>query len=263
MSTETEKAQRTWHDECMDKYYWRKPGMANPWDLWADLIRKNVPKGARALEVGGGPVDFTTKFIRENAKVVVGVDVDPVVKTNALLDEAYAYDGGAFPLESNRFDAVVSRWVNEHVPNPETHFREIHRVLAPGGVYIFRTVNDLHYTALAARCTPHRVQIKAVRWLKHHDGKEHYDAYETFYRINSRRRIEAICKKVGLEPVSFKISEFCSGYGKGSKVMFHLFMWYERFVNSSSAFEGLRHTIDCVVRKPFPFGSAGAVKVGS
>lgn len=259
----TEKAQRTWHDEYMDKYYWQKPGMANPWDLWADLIRKNVPKGGCALEVGGGPVDFTTKFICENAKEVVGVDVDPVVKNNPLLKEAYAYDGGAFPLESNRFDAVVSRWVNEHVPNPETHFREIYRVLAPGGVYIFRTVNKRHYTALAARCASHKLQIKIVRWLKHHDGKDHYDAYETFYRVNNRRTIETLCKEIGFEPVSFKLSEFCSGYGKGSKVMFHLFMWYERFVNSSSVFEGLRHTIDCVVRKPLSSGSVGAPKAGS
>jgi len=58
--------------------------------------------------------------------------------------------------------------------------------------------------------------------------------------------------------VSFKISEFCSGYGKGSKVLFHLFMWYERLVNSSAVFEGLRHTIDCVVRKPLPGRTSGA-----
>ena len=240
---------KDWHAEYMDKYYWRKPGMANPWDCWADLIRNNVTKGASVLEVGGGPVDFTTKFIREKAREVVGLDVDPVVKNNPLLNQAFVYDGGTFPLPSDRFDVVVSRWVNEHVPNPEMHFREIYRVLAPGGLYIFRTVNCRHYTALAARCTPHRLQIQAVRWLKHHDGKDHYDAYATFYRVNSRRRITSLCREVGLEPVSLKISEFCSGYGQGSKMLFHIFMWYERLVNSSARFEGLRHTIDCVARK--------------
>lgn len=244
----TEKAQKDWHDQYMEKYYWRKPETANPWDLWADLIRKNVPKGARVLEVGGGPVDFTTKFILENASEVTGVDVDPVVKDNPLLKEAFAYDGGDFPLPSNRFDVVVSRWVNEHVPNPEKHFREIHRVLVPGGLYLFRTVNKRHYTALVARCTPHWLQIQAVRWLKHHDGKDH-DAYATFYRANSRRRIAALCKETGLSPVYFKISEFFSGYGKGSRVLFYFFMWYERLVNSSPRLEGLRHTIDCVAKK--------------
>jgi SAM-dependent methyltransferase len=248
----SETTPRTWHDEYTERYYGGKPGLANSWDLWAEILRKNVPKNACALEVGGGRVNFTTKFMCENARLVVGVDVDPLVKTNALLGEAYAYDGAVFPLESNRFDVVVSRWVNEHVPNPEAHFREIHRVLAPGGCYIFRTVNRLHYTALAARCTPHRTQIKAVRWLKHHDDEHHYDAYEAFYRVNSRRRIEVICKQVGLDLASFRISEFCSAYGKRSKLMFHLFMWYERLVNSSTAFEGLRHTIDCVARKPLP-----------
>lgn len=245
----TEKTQNDWHDRYMEKYYWSRPGTVNPWDMWADLIRKNVPKGAKALEVGGGPVDFTTKFILENASEVTGVDVDPVVKNNPLLKEAYAYDGGDFPLPSNRFDVVVSRWVNEHVPNPEKHFREIHRVLVPGGLYLFRTVNKRHYTALVSRYTPHRLQIQAVRWLKHHDGTDHYDAYTTFYRVNSRKRIAELCKEVGFEPVFFKTSEFFSGYGKGSRLLFHMFMWYERFVNSSTKFEGLRHTIDCVVRK--------------
>jgi hypothetical protein len=32
----------------------------------------------------------------------------------------------------------------------------------------------------------------------------------------------------------------------GSRLMFHAFMWYERLVNWSARFEGLRHTIDCV-----------------
>lgn len=245
----TENTQIDWHAEYMDKYYWRKAGSANPWDDWADLIRNNVAKGSTVLEVGGGPVDFTTQFIRENAKEVVGVDVDPVVKTNQLLDEAFAYDGESFPLPNNRFDAVVSRWVNEHVPNPEVHFSEIHRVLVPGGLYIFRTVNKYHYTALVARFTPHWLQILVVRWLKNHDGKDHYDAYATFYRANSRKRIEELCAKTGFEVVSLKISEYCSGYGKGSKLLFYLFMWYERLVNSTFRFEILRHTVDCVLRK--------------
>lgn len=45
-------------------------------------------------------------------------------------------DAGALPFESNRFDAVWTIQVLEHVPDPEMAFREIARVLKPGGVLL-------------------------------------------------------------------------------------------------------------------------------
>ena len=51
-------------------------------------------------------------------------------------------------------------------------------------------------------------------------------------------------------PVSMDMSESYQSYGMAFKALFFLFMGYERLVNSSDRFEGLRHTMDCVLQKP-------------
>jgi SAM-dependent methyltransferase len=188
-------------------------------------------------------------MLRERAAEVVGIDIDPLVRDNRLLDEAVVYDGGIFPFPDGRFDLAISRWVNEHLPDPGLHFHEVARVLAPGGLYVFRTVNLFHYKTIGAKLVPPRIQVPLVRWLAHMDADLH-DPYPTYYRANTRRRIQALCKETGLRPLSIEMSESYPWYGKAFKALFILFMGYERLVNSSDRFEGLRHTMDCVLEKP-------------
>jgi ubiquinone/menaquinone biosynthesis C-methylase UbiE len=235
-----------WRAEYQQKYY---SGPEHVRHHWPNFVRKHLRPGVRVLEIGGGPVDWTTGILREHASEIVGLDIDPVVQKNRLLDQAFVYDGGNFPLPSGRFDLAVSRWVNEHLPDPELHFREVERVLAPGGLYIFRTVNFFHYMAMCSRFVPHWLQVPLVRWLGHM-GPDVHDPYPTHYRVNSRGRIESLSRQVGLIPASIEMSEGYPSYGKAFKALFFVFMGYERLVNSSSRFEGFRHTIDCAVRKP-------------
>jgi ubiquinone/menaquinone biosynthesis C-methylase UbiE len=233
-----------WRKEYVRKYYSDHPG-----EQWPNVVRRHLRQGARVLEIGGGPVDWTTGMLRERACEIVGIDVDPLVRGNRLLDEAVVYNGGAFPLPDGRFDFVVSRWVNEHLMDPDLHFREVARVLAPGGLYLFRTVNLFHYKTIVAKVTPTRIQVPLVRWLGHMASGDH-DPYPVYYRANTGSRIRSLCRKTGLTPVSIEMNEGYPIYGMAFKALFFLFMGYERLVNSSDRFEGLRHTIDCVVQKP-------------
>jgi SAM-dependent methyltransferase len=233
-----------WREEYLRRYYSNKLG-----DNWPNLVRRHLRPGMRVLEIGGGPVDWTTTMLRECATEIVGVDIDPLVKSNRLLDDAIVYDGGVFPLQDGRFDLAVSRWVNEHLPDPDLHFREVARVLAPGGLYVFRTVNLFHYKTVGAKLVPPSIQVPLVRWLAHMRPDAH-DPYPTYYRANTRRRIRVLCERAGLTPVSIQMSESYPSYGMAFKALFFLFMGYERVVNSSDRFEGLRHTLDCVQQKP-------------
>jgi SAM-dependent methyltransferase len=238
-----------WRTAYLQKYYFDVPGIPDPGKQWLDLVRRNVPRGANVLEIGGGPVSWTTQVIKENSASIVGLDIDELVRTNPLLDQAFVYDGGEFPLPDASIDVAVSRWVNEHLPDPELHFKEVQRILAPGGVYVFRTVNLYHYKTVVARLIPPSVQIPLVRWLSHMAPGEH-DPYPTYYRANTRHRIASLCRTAGLVPVSIDMSESYPSYGMAFRGLFFTFMAYERLVNSSKRLEGLRHTIDCVVRRP-------------
>lgn len=238
-----------WRREYLQKYYFGTPGRIRTNEQWEELIRTHTTEGAKVLEIGGGPVEWTTRVLRERASEIVGIDVDRVIHSNPFLDKAVVYDGKTFPFPDACFNLAVSRWVHEHLSDPVLHFKEVERVLAPGGMYVFRTINLHHYVALVARVVPHSVQVPMARWLRRIPADDH-DPYPTFYRANTRRQITRLCGDAGLQLVTLRMTESYPSYGMSSKLLFHVFMQYERFVNSSDRWQGLRHMIDCVARKP-------------
>jgi SAM-dependent methyltransferase len=241
-------SRREWQQRYLEKYYFGRPGSVHPAVEWENFVRSHTPERGRVLEIGGGPEDWTTRVLRERAGEIVGLDIDDVIRTNRYLDQAVVYDGNRMPPLNGRFDLAISRWVVEHIENPALHFEEVHRVLSPGGVYIFRTVNLFHYMASVSRITPHRLQIPLARWLRHVPSDGH-DPYPTVYRANTRHRIRSLAEAAGFRPVMIRMHEPFPAYGMGSRLMFYVLMGYERLVNSSDKLEGLRHMIDCVLKK--------------
>ena len=238
-----------WRLIYQQRYYESKPGWKTEWQQWLELLAAHLSGKSTVLEIGGGPTTGLSRRLRPFAQRLIGLDVDPVIRNNPFLDSAVVYDGTDFlGIDDDQIDVAIADWVNEHIINPAKHFQEVGRVLKPGGLYIFRTVNLYHYKALAAWLTPHWAQVPLVRWLRH-TAPEHYDAYKTYYRANTRGRIEVLCRQASLAPVSYEVIESIPAYGRGARPLFFLFMAYERLVNLSPAFEPLRHTIQCVARK--------------
>ena len=240
---------RNWQDRYLDRYYRSKPGYLKPADAWLKFLISQVLPEAVILEIGGGPAKSPSRELRPLARQLVGLDIDPVIQTNRLLDEAAVYDGNEFPFEAGRFDLVFSNWVNEHLPVPEVHFREVFRVLKPGGCYVFRTPNRWHYKSLVASLVPAKIQVPLVRWLRQIPGEQH-DPYPLFLRANSARRIKGLLRSNGFSLRKLQIVEPYPYYGMRSRILFVTFMGYERMVNWSPRLEGLRHTIECVAEKP-------------
>lgn len=237
-----------WQEEYIDKYYRQLPAWKDLEVQWEELLQENVPHNARVLEIGAGPSNAGSKYLSNLSGHLVGLDIDPEVKQNKWLDEAHVYDGQRFPLPDDHFDAVVSNWVNEHVENPEAHCREICRVLLPDGKYIFRTPNLYHYARMGARITPHWFHVLVANRLRNFQPG-HHDPYPTYYRLNTRRRIRSLLSKIGFVVEALEVKETYPVYGQASRIMFYMFMVYERIVNSTPLLEDLRYTIDGVARK--------------
>ena len=73
---------------------------------------------------------------------VIACDVDGAVLQNQASDERFVFaPGEALPLADRSVDVVVTDWVLEHLESPVDVFRELHRILKPGGWICARTPN--------------------------------------------------------------------------------------------------------------------------
>lgn len=114
---------------------------------------------------------------------VDGCDPDKAVLSNPTLDAAaLIMIGEPLPYEDGRFDLIVSRYVFEHVTEPEWAARELLRVLKPGGWICAITPNKWGYVALASRLTPNRLHSRALSSVQ--PGRAERDVFPTAYLLN-------------------------------------------------------------------------------
>ena len=105
-------------------------------------------RGKAVLDLGcaGG---FMAEALDDRGASVTGIDPAEAAIAAARAhararDRAIAYDigvGEALPLGDGRFDAVVCVDVLEHVQDLNRVLAEVARVLRPGGVFLFDTIN--------------------------------------------------------------------------------------------------------------------------
>lgn len=103
-----------------------------------------IKKGNTVLDLGAGAgndVFIVRRIVGEEGKVI-GLDMTPemIAKANQNKDklgyknvEFHLGDIEEMPFENNRMDVVISNCVLNLVPDKEKAFREIYRVLKPGG----------------------------------------------------------------------------------------------------------------------------------
>jgi 2-polyprenyl-6-hydroxyphenyl methylase/3-demethylubiquinone-9 3-methyltransferase len=105
-------------------------------------------QGKRVLDVGCGG-GFTTEFLDRRGCRVEGLDPSPKLIGAARrhaeqTGRQIGYTVGKseqLPYADASFDIVTCVDVLEHVESPAQAVREIHRVLAPGGIFLYDTIN--------------------------------------------------------------------------------------------------------------------------
>ncbi len=100
----------------------------------------------------------------------------------------------ALPLPAASVDVVISAWVLEHLPDPLRCFREVSRVLRPGGTFLFLAPNRHSPVALLNR-TLKPLQNRLVPLLY---GRAEADTFPVVYRANTHRRLDELARLSGL-----------------------------------------------------------------
>ena len=87
-------------------------------------------RGGNLLDVGCGTKPYESFF---KVNTYVGLDFRKE-GTNQNPNADAFYDGGRFPFKKAEFEHVLATEVLEHVFEPDSFLKEIHRVLKPGGM---------------------------------------------------------------------------------------------------------------------------------
>lgn len=223
------------------KYRRLKPDWRDSQTIYLDIINRFTTAETHILDIGCGHGDFLKPAYGKTPHTY-GVDPDKeALDKNTLIKNKTVGTAEKLPFDSNFFDLVVSAWVFEHLSEPQKAFREIYRVLKPGGKVVFLTPNVWNYNVWIIRLVPERFHDFFTRKLY---GRQEHDTYPKQYKINSAKKIAKT-----LDPIGFKKSQIIlngdPSYISFNRPMFTLACLLEKILNL----------------KPFRFGKVHLIGV--
>lgn len=119
-------------------------------DLFVEWLAKNQSRDARILEIGCGGGYLCDTIWQQGFTDLIASDFNGRVVETAIERfpalQGVVMDSAQMAFAPESLDCVVSVEMVEHLLDPEQHFREVCRVLRPGGSYLLRTPNALAAT---------------------------------------------------------------------------------------------------------------------
>jgi len=217
----------TWATKILEEQYPEWNGID---DMLAEAIRTHFPAGGFVLDVGCGKSSPVTAYKRQ-ARLIVGTDIDfAEIASNHDFDALVASDGASLPFGEKTFDLLLSKTAIEHMREPEQFFAAVHRVLKPGGVFIWATSNLQSLPILVSRLTP----IGLHRWVyRRLFGKSlHIEQFPTLYRSNTeqvadRQLVAGGFRKLSLRKASWPL------YFAFSRPLFRLMLPVHRWLDGA------------------------------
>jgi SAM-dependent methyltransferase len=165
------------------------PGLRSSQYAYYEALRDTLCGEPRWLDLGCGHQVFGDWMTREQDEVVgkartaVGIDLDwEGLRRHPRLDRKVFGTLEALPFQSGAYDVISANMVVEHLTDPGRVLREVHRLLRPGGRFVFHTPNFYHWGTLLAFLIPDAVKKPLIRFF---EGRRAEDVFATHYRMNT------------------------------------------------------------------------------
>jgi len=195
--------------------YWKLRGLIAPrlthaQHLYEDVLKNHVSPETKWLDLGCG--HQVLPFWREDEErdlvaqcgMIVGMDYDlPSLRKHRSVSLRVRGHINSLPFKEGNFDLVTANMVVEHLADPALQFREINRVLKPGGIFLFHTPNASGYPTLMTKLVPEKLKHKLIYIL---DGRKEDDVFETHYCANTKEQIAGLAQATGFRVNKIKLT---------------------------------------------------------
>ena len=124
------------------------PDYTDPGHVYDDLLHQYAPPSKTWIDAGCGD-NSDIEQMPEYQGLAMGFDLEDRRQGKYLRADVYH-----IPFKDNSIDFISSRWVAEHLKEPEKALDELFRSLKPGGRLLIRTTGKWHYISLFSRFSP-------------------------------------------------------------------------------------------------------------
>jgi len=172
---------------------WRSSG-----DQLEAMVRGHVTASSRVLDLGCGRGGVVELFWRD-VTLAAGLDPDgpSLTEHRALGMPVVRGVGERLPFVDESFDLIVCLWVLEHMKEPADAFREVRRVLRPGGHFVFLTPNMRNPLMIANRIGKAMPALQK-RLVPRVYGRAETDTFPVQYRANTVEAVHGHAHAAGL-----------------------------------------------------------------
>jgi len=232
-------------DRLGERYY---PPPARREHQMRETILALLPERGCFLDAGAGPWMGMARHVTSKARVAVAMDVQ-TMEPKMLASGARGVMGDLrrIPFKESAFDVVSLRSVMEHLEDPPAAFREIARVLRPGGWIVALTPSSWYFASIIGRVLPERIGHRILGWVFGSTGMEHH---EVFYRANTPRAVGRAAAAAGLRLVEARPCPHPPGYLKFSPALYRMGVAYDRVAGLTPVTRVLQASFLYVLKKP-------------
>lgn len=227
-----------------EKFYGK--GWTHPYRTYEKVILDHIGPESVVLDAGCGQNAPVLQKLVGFGKYLIGIDVCELHKAEKSVFYLLKSNLQTISLKDNSVDLVISRSVLEHIRNPEEAYREIYRILKPGGYFIFLTPNFYDYASLIAKLIPNRFHSRIVKLT---EGRDEHDTFPTYYRSNTGRDIKKLAKITGFQVTQINYLGQYPSYFMFNPILFIFGTVYDKMICAFDSLKYLRGWILATLKK--------------